>query len=335
MPPPLERFIERLRADFRFSIISVFGSVAAFAIAPFALFRFAQGDWAAGIVDSLIVLGIAGPAFYAWRGGNLERAGLGIATTSTVGALLIVALLDQTGVLWLFPTLLANFFLVRPRIAGSFALAAIALVQLQPDAFTGPAQRLTVSVTLLLVALFAMVFALRSNMQRRELENIASIDPLTGTRNRRAMEAEVEIALKSHHRSGRPITLMLLDLDHFKRVNDRYGHEEGDRVLCVFVALLGRATRATDRLFRFGGEEFVLLMEHTDEIAAARAFANLRRQLHDGLRADGEPVTVSAGAAVLRHGESRDAWFARADAALYRAKQEGRDRIVIDGPKDA
>jgi diguanylate cyclase (GGDEF)-like protein len=91
-----------------------------------------------------------------------------------------------------------------------------------------------------------------------------------------------------------------------------------------------RSTRATDRLFRFGGEEFVLLMEHTDEIGAMRAFANLQRRIHEDLRAGGEPVTASMGAAVLRHGESRDAWFARADAALYRAKQNGRDRLVLD-----
>jgi diguanylate cyclase (GGDEF)-like protein len=128
------------------------------------------------------------------------------------------------------------------------------------------------------------------------------------------------------------VTLALLDLDHFKRVNDRHGHEAGDQLLRRFVDLVRRSTRATDRLFRFGGEEFVLLMEHTDEIGALRAFGNLQRHIHEELRAGGEPVTVSMGAAVLRHGENRDAWFARADAALYRAKQDGRDRLVLDGP---
>lgn len=84
-------------------------------------------------------------------------------------------------------------------------------------------------------------------------------------------------------------------------------------------------------MYRYGGEEFALLMEHTDEIAVGRAFANLRRRVHESLAAKGDPVTVSAGAAVLRHGEGREAWFARADAALYRAKQGGRDRLELDG----
>ncbi|WP_397573354.1 diguanylate cyclase domain-containing protein [Silanimonas sp.] len=330
MPTLLARLLIRLRKDFRLSIITVFGVCAVVAIAPFAALRFAQGQWLAGVVDALIVLGIVGPSIYAWRGGNLDRAGLCIAITNTIGALLIVALLGKTGVFWLFPTLLANSFLIRPGIAGSLALGAVALTQLQPDAFESAGQRLTVTTTLLLVSLFAYIFAKRTAMQRSALEEIASLDPLTGARNRRAMEEEVAIALNAHQRTGRPVTLALLDLDHFKRVNDRHGHEAGDRLLCTFVELVRRSTRATDRLFRFGGEEFVLLMEHTDEIGAMRAFANLQRRIHEELHAGGDPVTASMGAAVLRHGEGRDAWFARADAALYRAKQNGRDRLVLD-----
>ena len=196
--------------------------------------------------------------------------------------------------------------------------------------FESGLQRLTITATLILLSIFAYIFAQRTAMQRRTLEEIAALDPLTGAGNRRAMEDEVAVALNAHQRSSRPVTLMLLDLDHFKRVNDRLGHEAGDRLLCTFVALVRGATRATDRLYRFGGEEFVLLMEHTDEIGVERAFANLQRHLHAELLAGTEPVTVSAGAAVLRHGETRDAWFARADSALYRAKQGGRDRLVLD-----
>ncbi len=330
MPPLFARLLARLRNDFRLSIITVFGVCAVVSIAPFAALRFSQGQWLAGVVDTLIVLGIVGPSIHAWRGGDLDVAGLCIAVTNTTGALLIVALLGKTGVYWLFPTLLANSFLISPRIAGALALAAVALAQLQPDAFDSLGQRLTVTTTLLLVSLFAFIFALRTEMQRHALEEIAALDPLTGARNRRAMDEEVSIALNAHQRTGRPVTLAVLDLDHFKRVNDQYGHETGDRLLCTFVDLVRRSTRATDRLFRYGGEEFVLLMEHTDEIGAMRAFANLQRRIHEELRAGGSPVTVSMGAAVLRYGESRDAWFARADAALYRAKQEGRDRLVLD-----
>ena len=332
MPPLFARLLARLRNDFRLSIITVFGGVAVFAITPFAVLRFSQGQWLAGVVDAAIAVGIIVPTVYAWRGGRLDLAGLCISLTTTIGALLIVGIIGELGVLWLYPTLLSIFFIVRPRTAGTIALLATAALQGLPEAFGSLTQRVTVTVTLLLVALNALIFALRTAMQRRALAQIATLDPLTGARNRRAMDEEVAIALNAHQRTGRPVTLALLDLDHFKRVNDRHGHEAGDQLLRRFVDLVRRSTRATDRLFRFGGEEFVLLMEHTDEIGALRAFANLQRHIHEELRASGEPVTVSMGAAVLRHGENRDAWFARADAALYRAKQDGRDRLVLDGP---
>lgn len=332
MPPYFARLLARLRKDFRLSIITVFGGVAVFAISPFAVVRFTQGEWLAGLVDTGIAIGIIVPTIYAWRGGRLDLAGLCISLTTTTGALLIAGIVGELGVLWLYPTLLSIFFIIHPRMAGLIVFLAIAVLQVLPDVFTSMTQRVTVTVTLLLVAFNALIFAFRTAQQRRALEETAALDPLTGARNRRAMEAEVAIALNAHQRTGRPVTLAILDLDHFKRINDRHGHEAGDRLLRTFVELVRRSTRATDRLFRFGGEEFVLLMEHTDEIGAARAFANLQRRIHDELRAGGEPVTVSMGAAVLRHGEGRDAWFARADAALYRAKQDGRDRLVVDGP---
>ena len=335
MPPFIASLLFRLRQDFRLSIVSVFGAIGVVAILPFGLLRFAQGNWAAGTVDFLVALGIMLPAVYAWRGGSLDLAGLWIAINNTAGSLAITALLGKTGLYWLFPALLSNFFIVRPAIAVGLASAGIVGAQFHPGIFDSPGQRATVLTTQFLVALFAYIFAKRTALQRRMLEEIATLDPLTGARNRRAMEEEVAVALTAHARSGRPVTLMVLDLDHFKRINDRFGHEEGDRVLRRFVDLVRRSTRATDRLFRYGGEEFVLLMEHTDEIAVERAFANLRRRVHAELRARGEAVTVSAGAAVLRHGETREAWFARADAALYRAKQAGRDRLVLDAPPPA
>ncbi len=331
MPRIVQRLLRQLRADYRRAIITLFGSSAVLVIFPFAILRFAQGNWLAGFADFLIVIGIACATGYAWRGGDLTRAGVALLLITQAGCLALAALLGPVGVLWLFPATLANFLLVRPRLAAAATMLSITAVQFIPDAFQSSLDRLSVAVTLSVVAVFAYVFALGTAAQREELEELATRDALTGALNRRAMDAEVLIAINAHQRSGRPVTLMMLDLDHFKRVNDQHGHEVGDMVLRDFVAILKSVTRGTDRLFRYGGEEFALLMEHTDEIAVGRAFANLRRQVHESLAANGDPVTVSAGAAVLRHGEDREAWFARADAALYRAKQGGRHRLEVDG----
>lgn len=326
----LSAAFHRMRQDFRLSIITAFGACAILAVSPFGVMHFLRGNLLISAIDAAIVLGIVGPTVYAWRGGNLELAALCIAVTNTLGCLLIVAVLGPTGLFWLFPTLLANAFLVPPHIATFAALLAIASVQFHPTAFASGAQQASVTATLLLVALFAYIFAKRADLQRQMLVELATQDALTGASNRRALEDELAIAINTFRRNGRPIALVMLDLDHFKRVNDRFGHEEGDRVLREFVRLMRASTRATDRLFRFGGEEFVLLMEHTDELRANHALAQVLDRLRGALQAsDGSPITVSAGAAVLSHGEDRSQWLARADAALYQAKQGGRDRAIV------
>lgn len=129
-------------------------------------------------------------------------------------------------------------------------------------------------------------------------------------------------------RSGLPYALVLLDLDHFKKINDEYGHGVGDEVLTELVALLESNTRRSDQLFRYGGEEFVLLLPGVDGVNLRAVMNNLQQVLRKYMKHPGGPVTASFGVALLGHGESVESWLARADNALYTAKETGRDRIV-------
>ncbi len=312
----LSALARRLRNDFQLSIISVFGAIGVLAILPFSLLRFAQGNWLAGGNDLLVALLITGAALYAWRSGKLERAVTLIAVCNVAGSLAVEVLLAKTGLYWLYVAMLANFFIVNRTTAAILALTGITLAQLIPGVFENPVQRASVITTQLLVALFAYLFAARTASQHQMLEALATLDPLTGARNRRALEQELGIALASATRHARPPALLLFDLDHFKQINDRFGHDVGDQVLREFVTLIRPHTRASDRLFRYGGEEFVLLLENTDSAGVQALFAKLQAQVHAHLRAHTLPVTVSAGAALLRPGETREQWFARADAAL-------------------
>jgi diguanylate cyclase (GGDEF)-like protein len=159
---------------------------------------------------------------------------------------------------------------------------------------------------------------------------LASLDPLTGLRNRRAMEQDLAEAVQRFVREGQRFGLAMLDLDHFKRINDLLGHEAGDNVLVDFAKLLALHTRKADRCYRYGGEEFVLLMPIPDAHALADIDPSLRLRVERELRAGNDAVTVSIGAAALRAGEDWPDWLARADAALYRAKNDGRNRTVLD-----
>lgn len=322
--------IQRLRTDFQFGIIILFGVIAVLCIAPFAVYRFALGQMVAGGVDVMIVVCILAGMGYAWRVGNIEYAGIAVVATSTFGSLAVIAAVGATSVPWIYALLVANFLMVSRRTAAVFSILAICVVALQESAFQNQLQVIVFIITALVVSGFALIFAHRTEIQRQRLEDLASHDSLTGAYNRRAMERELLIAVESMKRDRVPVGLAVLDLDHFKRINDTYGHEAGDRVLVEFARLVSASTRHGDRLFRFGGEEFVLLLRGTDTAALRTSTEELRSIIAARLRYRDDTVTVSIGGAALAVGEDVSAWLARADAAMYRAKNLGRNRVVVD-----
>ncbi len=207
---------------------------------------------------------------------------------------------------------------------------ALTFLAVQGKAYESMAQLAMFLVTAMVSGLVAFVFASRTESQRKALETLATLDSLTGVPNRRAMEQELQMAVAEHRRDGTAFGLAMLDLDHFKSINDEHGHEAGDEVLIAFAELLRCATRKVDRCFRFGGEEFVLLMPATDSEGLRAIDASLRSRVAAELDCRGKAVTVSIGAASLRPHEDWQAWMSRADAALYTAKRQGRNRTVVD-----
>lgn len=168
------------------------------------------------------------------------------------------------------------------------------------------------------------------------MERLASRDELTGALNRRAMTELVEAEQHRLDRNGAPYCMALLDLDHFKRVNDAHGHLVGDDVLRTFALAVAACMRVVDRLGRYGGEEFILFLQGVSEpgeaqVALERARKAVAQHPWEGI-APGLRLTVSIGAAIARPGESIEQLLTRADQALYRAKGEGRDRVVIASP---
>jgi diguanylate cyclase (GGDEF)-like protein len=172
-------------------------------------------------------------------------------------------------------------------------------------------------------------FALRQ--QALALEDAALHDPLTGALNRRGL---VQAAAPLLRDALQPVAALMVDADHFKAINDQHGHALGDAVLIRLVQRMNGVARQGDLVARWGGEEFLLLLPHTDLEGGAAVAERLRRAVAHDTWADVEPplaVTVSVGLTTYRPGESLEALTARADAALYRAKQDGRDRVAIAG----
>jgi diguanylate cyclase (GGDEF)-like protein len=323
--------LARLRADFQLSIVVLFGAVSSILILPFGIYRAATGAWAVAALDGALVLLIVGACGWAWWQGDSRRIGALLAVTYTLGALASAELLGVIGVFWMYAVVVANFFLLRRRWAWAITLAAMAGLLWQGNAFDTPAQAASFAATILLVAFLSWILANRTEAQRVQLEQLATRDPLTGVHNRRALTEELALATEAMARGGPAPAMLVLDLDHFKRVNDACGHAAGDRVLVQFCDILRRHVRSVDRLFRFGGEEFVLLLTKAPASGLQPFTDTLRERVRGELRSPLGPVTVSVGAAVLKPGESWEDWLRRADAAMYRAKAGGRDRSEVAG----
>lgn len=166
-----------------------------------------------------------------------------------------------------------------------------------------------------------------------QLQLMATTDALTGLPNRRSLMTNMELEVARAERSGRPLSLALLDVDRFKAINDAHGHPAGDAVLQAVADELRKITRAGDLLGRFGGEEFAIVMPETDLKQARwacerlrKAIATRRMRYPDGTCGH---VTISSGVALLAGEEGCDHLISRADGALYQAKQDGRDLVRL------
>jgi diguanylate cyclase (GGDEF)-like protein len=167
---------------------------------------------------------------------------------------------------------------------------------------------------------------------QHELRDQAQRDPLTGLHNRRALVERFAEELAHHRATAQPLALAVLDIDHFKRINDSHGHAAGDRVLCSLAREMCDALRASDTVYRTGGEEFALLLPGADAGNALRRVDALRERVAAAeLGVGGQPVTFSAGVAAVGPGlETLDALLQAADRALYAAKASGRNRCLVD-----
>ncbi len=160
----------------------------------------------------------------------------------------------------------------------------------------------------------------------------ALIDPLTGLPNRAAWSERLEHEIKQWQQHGNTLSLAMLDLDHFKRINDNYGHLAGDKVLKIIATVLRKRLRGSDFIARFGGEEFVLLLPATPPAVGAKLLETLRAAIEAcpfHFKGERVTITISMGMTTFRSGEHSDLVLKRADQALYRAKNAGRNRVEL------
>jgi diguanylate cyclase (GGDEF)-like protein len=253
-----------------------------------------------------------------------------------------------------------GYFSLRPRqllFTGASTIAMLlamlgVMAAVAPPGFDVPEQTLKVMLSLLPLTLLTMMTMHHSRLrgqlseQRAELEGavgqvqqLVTRDALTGLVNRTQMQELLEREVLRQARSARAFCVALIDLDHFKQINDRHGHPVGDEVLCAFARAAQAGLRETDTIARWGGEEFLLLMRDTEpEPAGQVAVERLRMTIAELQPSQSVPAlrfTFSAGVAQHRGGEPLAHTIAEADRALYAAKAGGRNRVVVSAWKEA
>jgi|tagenome__1003787_1003787.scaffolds.fasta_scaffold20949357_2 diguanylate cyclase (GGDEF)-like protein len=209
-------------------------------------------------------------------------------------------------------------------LAGASLMApAVLAIQIAEGAVTEG-----VAIVVGCVVLFGLVVTRMAQLVRQveaqaeRLSELASLDELTGLPNRRTWAAELHRAIERARRDDTPLSISLIDLDHFKRFNDEFGHQAGDRLLRTAAAAWRAGLRAVDDLGRYGGEEFIVQLPGADDAQAAKVIERLRGGTPSG-------QTFSAGIATWNGRETSDELIARADRALYAAKASGRDRVAL------
>jgi len=178
-----------------------------------------------------------------------------------------------------------------------------------------------------------LLYPLRNGLKYHKALAAASTDPMTGTGNRKALDEALNHEINLAQRNDTPLSLVMFDFDHFKKINDGYGHQFGDKVLKEIIQEVKQVIRKTDLLFRFGGEEFVLLMHKTSLTNAAAVADKIREHIANkaiNFEQQAVNVSVSMGAATLHEGDIISTFIERADHALYHAKDLGRNRVCTE-----
>ena len=296
---------------------------------PMSIYRFLMGEILHCVVD-LFMLTIASFLFYRAYHYKLTNTLHFVSVLSFMvmtSALIFIKGVDS--MLWLFPGIIGTYFLLSCVTAFWVNISFVFINMVILINTITKTEALNIYPSLLMVCVFGYVLSKRAEFQNEQLFKLASVDPLTGVGNRRSFDDHVQAILASNNRTPQKVSMMVLDLDLFKKVNDQYGHKKGDQVLIEFASRIKSIIRETDHIYRFGGEEFVVIANESTVESAGNLAEMIRIYIKDAPQFVACDVTVSIGVSELVSSDNSDSWFKRADSALYEAKKTGRNRVIL------
>ncbi len=296
---------------------------------PFALNNFIQQRYLIG-AGAVAVIAIAALNSFEARRGNNRPALIVFVLAPCMVAFLLLSLYRQgvVATYWIFPVIICYYCMLDARRAqllnGATLLVLLPVIWTKLDAEI--ATRLT--ATLLAVSVFSAISTSVSSRYQSALESRAITDPLTGLLNRALLNDTLNNAIEQFRQQRIPMTVLLLDLDDFKLINDTDGHEIGDAVLIGVGNIVQDATRISDSCFRMGGEEILCLLYGADYTSGCNVAERIRSRINTTNFASSQSTTASIGVSTLQPNESWQSWVARADKQLYQPKEAGKNQVA-------
>lgn len=298
-------------------------------VVPLTLYRLIIGDWKVFALDLFLIISAALIFMCAYRQKYVRFSQIFICLLVSLGAASTVMLGGVQQVYWIYPASLTMFFLTSTRTAYLYVLLMCVLIAPTLQASLSTLELVNVYVALFGTTSFINVFASEIKSENRNLDLMATHDFLTESGNRRAFDNMLKRIVQDNKILNAPASLIVLDIDDFKSLNDNHGHGVGDNVLKHLVKVANKVLRKTDMVYRIGGEEFAILITDA-KLDDAQLIAEKIRKKIDNETSQAIPAfTVSLGVSSLLPGESGYDWLRRADMAMYTAKKNGKNQVKI------
>ena len=322
----LKQFIQVKNAPYqnsRQTFIIFQAILAAVFIFPFFILRIVQEQWLHAIIDIGIVLTLGFLGLLALSGRYINQIAWFLVVAYTSAVWLVVSLFDSYTLYWAFVIGMATHFILRQKEA-----LVMNLILLLGALWFGRDFEVEILFNFTLIYLLAIVltsqFSNRMNSDNQSLHLLATRDVLTGSGNRLALDEAIMQVFERNDQQ--PHTLLMLDIDHFKIINDTYGHVVGDNALKNLVDSIQQVCEDNAKIYRYGGEEFCILL--FKDLQESQIIAEkIRQTIADTSLIPEKNITISIGLADLASSENARDWFIKADSALYQAKKLGRNRV--------
>lgn len=325
----MNRLAKQDQTDFQLKSTLWLFSAAGSLILPFAIYDLTHQNIQIGIGALIIAIALFLGSWGCYK--KIYKPVFTFVLLSPFSTLYLVYLTNTVGIsgtYWCFPTVLLFYFVISERQAWiSNILLIVGILPLVWHLLEAN-EAARFSVTLILVSAYSAIFLRVFSKLYSERCKQAITDPLTDLYNRATLKDSLVQAVHQTDRTDTAFTLISMDIDFFKKINDELGHDVGDHVLVQLGAFLKEFFRETDKVFRTGGEEFLILVCNTNETNSADIAERLRRDIESLSLIPGRTVTVSIGVAGLNSGKDWEFWMKTCDNNLYEAKNSGRNKVI-------